>query len=56
MWVMKRQAYIQDCLKVIYILNLNEVARELTQSGVRRSELYLDIQIYPDIIETQKYY
>lgn len=53
---MEEQPYISDCLKVIYIVNPNQVAKELMLSGERRSELYPDIQTYADIIETQKYY
>lgn len=53
---MERQTLIQDCLIVIYILNPNRVAEDMLQSGVRRSELYPDIQTYADIIETQEYY
>lgn len=53
---MDEQPYISDCLKVIYIINPNQVAKELMLSGERRSELYPDIQTYADIIETQKYY
>lgn len=53
---MEYQKLIQDCLKVIYILNPNRVAQDMMQSGVRRSELYPDIQTYADIIETQEYY
>lgn len=53
---MERQTLIRDCLKVIYILNPNRVAEDMLQSGVRRSELYPDIQTYADIIETQRYY
>lgn len=53
---MEEQPYISDCLKVIYIINPNQVAKELMLSGERRSELYPDIQTYADIIETQEYY
>lgn len=53
---MDQQAYIEDCLKVIYILNPDKMARELMQSGARRSDLYPDIQVYADIIETKEYY
>ncbi len=53
---MEEQDYISDCLKVIYIINPHEIARELMISGERRSELYPDIQTYADMIETQKYY
>ena len=53
---MEEQSYIKDCLKVINVINPNQVAKELMLSGERRSELYPDIQTYADIIETQKYY
>lgn len=53
---MEWQALIQDCLKAIYILNPHRIAKDMVQSGVRRSELYPDIQTYADIIETQEYY
>lgn len=53
---MEEQDYISGCLKVIYIINPHEIARELMLSGERRSELYPDIQTYADMIETQKYY
>lgn len=53
---MEEQWYIRNCLKVIYIVDPHRVARELLLSGERRSVLYPDINVYADIIETNKYF
>lgn len=53
---MINQQYISDCLHVIYIHNAKNVAKTLLYGGERRSELYPDLQVYADLIETKKYY
>lgn len=53
---MEEQWFIQDCLKVIYIIDPHRVAKDLMLSGERRSVLYPDINVYADIIETNEYY
>lgn len=52
---MEKQSYIDSCLDEINIVAPGEVARELIYSGERRTELYPDIEVYAQVMETQQY-
>lgn len=53
---MENQKYVQDCLVKINILNPVGIAKSLILSGERRSELYPDIDVYTELIESEKFY
>lgn len=53
---MEMQHMISDCLYNVRILNPSKVAKELLDSGERRSALYPDIEIYAQIMETAQYH
>ncbi len=53
---MENQKNIQDCLIKINILNPVAVAKSLIMSGERRSELYPDVDVYTEMIESEKFY
>ena len=53
---MENQINIQDCLVKINLLNPIKIARSLILSGERRSELYPDVDVYTELIESEKFY
>ncbi|MCM1124215.1 MAG: FRG domain-containing protein [Butyrivibrio sp.] len=52
---MERQSCINSLISKIRILNPRRVAKELLYSGERRTELYPDLDVYAEVMETSKF-
>lgn len=54
--ILEHQSYVKDCLYEIRILHPQQVARELLNSGERRTELYPENEYYVHTMEAETFH